>query len=82
MVTTPARTGMAPINKKAVINQLQQVSGMRIRDMPLARISRVVVMKFNAPIRDAPQNRAMLTIHKSSPSPSPGPAAGMALKVG
>ena len=36
----------------AVTNQAQQVSGMRIKVMPLARISRVVVMKLSALISD------------------------------
>ena len=35
------------------MNHAHTVSGMRIRVMPLARRSSVVVMKFSAPINDA-----------------------------
>ena len=55
---------------------------MRIMVMPLARRSRVVVMKFSAPISEATQKIAMLVIHKSAPSPSPGPADCSALNGG
>ena len=55
---------------------------MRIMVMPLARRSSVVVMKFSAPISDATQKIAMLVIQRSAPSPSPGPADGMALNGG
>ena len=55
------------------------VSGMRIMVMPLARKSSVVVMKFSAPISDAIQKIAMLVIHKSAPSCSPGPELVSAL---
>src|SRR6267142_2711901 len=57
----------------------QTVSGMRIMVMPLARISSVVVIKFSAPISAPMQKIAMLIIHKSAPSPSPGPADCRAL---
>src|SRR6266404_3302000 len=66
----------------AVINHAQHVSGIRIMDMPLARISSVVVMKFSALINAPTQNRAMLMTHKSAPGPSPGPADGSALSGG
>src|ERR1700738_3029823 len=66
----------------AVINQAQQVSGMRIMDMPLTRISSVVVMKFSALINAPMQNRAMLMTQRSAPAPSPGPADGNALSGG
>jgi hypothetical protein len=66
----------------AVTNQDQTVSGSRIMLIPRARRSSVVVMKFKAPSREAMQNRAMLTIHKSSPRPRPGPAEGIALSGG
>ena len=46
---------------------------MRIRVMPGARKSIIVAMKFSAPISDAPQKSAMLTIHIVWPQPSPGP---------
>src|ERR1700738_5277650 len=66
----------------AVINQAQHVSGMRIIDMPLARISSVVVMKFSALINAPTQNNAMLMTHRSAPGPSPGPADCSALSGG
>ena len=58
----------------AVMNHDHTVNGMRIMVMPLARMSSVVVRKFSAPISDARQKIAMLVIHRSAPSPSPGPA--------
>src|SRR5713101_4825093 len=66
----------------AVINHAQQVSAMRIMDMPLTRISSVVVMKFSALINAPMQNNAMLMTHMSAPGPSPGPAVGTALNGG
>jgi len=57
----------------AVMNHDQQVSGMRIMLIPLARMSSVVVMKLRAPISDAIQKIAMLVIQRSAPRPSPGP---------
>src|SRR5215467_13322356 len=66
----------------AVMNHDQQVRGIRISVMPLARRSSVVVMKFSAPISEAIQKIAMLVIHKSAPSASPGPADGTALSGG
>ncbi len=66
----------------AVINHAQHVSGMRIMDMPLARISSVVVMKFSALINAPRQKSAMLITHMSAPGPSPGPAVGTALSGG
>src|SRR5882724_10709769 len=66
----------------AVMNHDHTVSGMRIIDMPLARRSSVVVMKFNAPISDAAQKIAMLVIHRSAPNPSPGPVDWTALNGG
>ena len=53
--------------RMAVMNQAQQVSGMRISVMPLARMSSVVVMKFNALINAPMQKSAMLMIHRSAP---------------
>src|SRR5580658_2182956 len=64
------------------MNHDHTVSGMRIMVMPLARISSVVVRKFRAPISDAKQKIAILVIHKSAPSPSPGPACCTALSGG
>src|SRR6202044_4255027 len=66
--------------KIAVTNHDHTVGGMRINVMPLARRSCVVVIKFSAPINDAMQKIAMLVIHKSAPSCSPGPADGRALR--
>ncbi len=74
-----ASTPKASRPRIAVINHAQQVSGIRIIDIPLARMSRVVVMKFSAPISEAAQKRAMLVIQRSAPSPSPGPELGTAL---
>ena len=66
----------------AVMNHAQHVSGMRIIDIPLTRISSVVVMKFSALINAPMQKSAMLMIHMSAPGPSPGPAVGTALSGG
>src|SRR5260221_2113141 len=68
--------------KIAVINHAQQVSGMRIMDMPFARMSRVVVIKFSALINAPMQKSAILITHKSAPSASPGPADCKALSGG
>ena len=56
------------------MNQAQTVKGMRISDMPRVRKSRVVVMKFSEPMREAPAKMARLMIHRVCPNPSPGPA--------
>src|ERR1039458_7842275 len=64
------------------MNHDHTVNGMRIMVMPLARMSSVVVRKFSAPISDAKQKIAMLVIHRSAPSPSPGPADCTALSGG
>src|SRR5215470_5334300 len=66
----------------AVMNHDQTVNGMRISDMPFARRSSVVVMKFSAPINDAAQKIAMLVIQRSAPKPSPGPLDWTALSGG
>jgi hypothetical protein len=73
---TPAAssTGNASSDKIAVVNQDQQVSGIRIRDMPRVRMFKSVVMKFSAPKSEAMQKIAMLVIHKVAPAPCPGPA--------
>src|SRR5208282_3489800 len=68
-----SRTPKASRPRMAVMNQDQQVRGMRIMLMPLARMSSVVVMKLRAPMSDAMQKTAMLMIHRSAPRPSPGP---------
>ena len=76
--STPAASSTAkPSSPRiAVTSQVQQVSGRRIRDMPLPRRSMVVAMKLIAPISDAPQKIAMLMTHSVCPIPSPGPASG------
>ena len=58
----------------AVTSQVQQVSGMRIRVMPLRAGRPVVAMKLIAPISEAPQKTAMLRIQSVCPMPCPGPA--------
>src|ERR1700733_5715269 len=64
-----------------VMNQAQAVSGSRIRDMPLQRMSRVVVMKFNEPSNCPTQKRAIDEAQRTTPKPSPGPPTEpMALK--
>ena len=51
----PANTGKERSNKKAVISTAQTKSGMRARVNPLARIFKIVVIKFIAPeIEDTP----------------------------
>src|SRR6202035_4452070 len=66
----------------AVLNQRNDLSGMSIIDIPLVRMSSVVVIKFSALINAPMQNSAMLMIHKSAPAPSPGPADCTALNGG
>ena len=56
------------------MNQAQQVSGIRIRDMPRVRMFSSVVMKFRAPSNEPTQNIAMLMIQRLTPAPWPGPA--------
>ena len=75
-----SRTPKASNPRIAVMNHDQQVRGMRIMVIPLARRSKVVVMKFKAPISEAMQKIAMLVIHRSAPNCSPGPALGRALR--
>src|ERR1700726_1010842 len=58
-----------------VMNQPQAVSGRRIRDMPLQRMSRVVVMKFKAPSNWPMQKRPIELAQRTTPRPWPGPAA-------
>src|SRR5271163_1104001 len=56
-----------------VMNQAQAVSGSRIRDMPLQRMSSVVVMKFNDPSNWPMQKIAIDVAQRTTPRPSPGP---------
>src|ERR1700691_18772 len=56
-----------------VMNQAQALSGSRIRDMPLQRMSRVVVMKFKEPSNWPMQKMAIEAAQRTTPRPSPGP---------
>src|ERR1700722_777973 len=56
-----------------VMNQAQALSGRRIRDIPLVRMSRVVVMKFKEPSNCPTQKMAIEEAHKITPRPCPGP---------
>src|SRR5215831_18185950 len=47
----------------------QMKSGMRIHDMPAARMLAIVTMKLIAPIRDAIVSRWSDRIHRSTPWP-------------
>src|SRR5437870_5260952 len=80
----PAKsTGNDNSARIAVVNQDQQVSGMRIKDMPRVRMLSKVVMKFKAPSSEAMQKIAIEVIQSVTPAPCPGPALlPSALKVG
>src|ERR1700685_911806 len=56
-----------------VMNQAQALSGSRISDMPLVRMSRVVVIKFSEPSNCPTQKIAIQLAHHTTPIPSPGP---------
>src|ERR1700739_4340845 len=56
-----------------VMNQAQALSGSRISDMPLQRMSSVVVIKFNDPNNWPMQKRAIELAQNTTPIPSPGP---------
>src|ERR1700690_2543217 len=58
-----------------VMNQDHALSGRRQRLIPRVRISSVVVMKFSEPSNWPMQKIAMEVAHKTTPVPSPGPAA-------
>ncbi len=58
-----------------VMNQAQALRGSRIRDMPLQRMSRVVVMKFKAPSNCPMQKRQIELAQRITPRPWPGPPA-------
>ena len=64
-----SRTAKPSSPRMAVTSQVQQVSGMRMNVMPLARRSTVVAMKLIAPISDAPQKIAMLITQSVCPVP-------------
>ena len=70
----PSSTGNESNARMAVVNQAQQVSGMRIKDMPRVRMFRSVVMKFKAPSNEPTQKIAILIIQRFTPAPWPGPA--------
>src|SRR3984957_4816600 len=56
-----------------VMNQAQALSGSRISDMPLVRMSSVVVMKFSDPSNCPTQKIAIELAHSTTPMPCPGP---------
>src|ERR1700677_1733553 len=58
-----------------VMNQAQALRGRRISDIPLQRISRVVVMKFNEPSNCPMQKMPIEAAQRTTPMPSPGPPA-------
>src|ERR1035438_9348634 len=62
---------VSPITE--VMNQAQAVSGSRIRDIPLQRMSSVVVMKFREPNNWPTQKRAIELAQSTTPRPWPGP---------
>ena len=66
------RTGKESSASTAVVNQAQQVSGIRIRDMPFVRRFSSVVMKLSAPRSEATQKSAMLVTQRLRPAPCPG----------
>ena len=69
----PSSTGNESRARTAVVNQAQQVKGMRMRVMPRVRMLINVVMKFRAPSSEPTQKIAMLIIHRLTPAPCPGP---------
>ena len=68
----PRSTGNESNASTAVVNQAQQVSGMRISDIPRVRMFSNVVMKFSAPSNEPTQKIAMLMIQRFTPVPCPG----------
>src|SRR5437667_12860885 len=73
-IPPPNNTGNESSASTAVVNQAQQVSGMRIKDMPRVRMFSSVVMKFSAPSNEPTQKIAMLMIQRLTPAPCPEPA--------
>ena len=57
MVIAPAKTGIAAISKKAVINHVQTKIGIFIKVIPGARILSMVAITFIAPSIDDAPNR-------------------------
>ena len=52
IVMAPASTGITAISRKAVISHVQQNSGIFIRDMPGARMFRIVTMMLIEPMME------------------------------
>src|SRR5712692_11617974 len=73
-IPPPSSTGNESSASTAVVNHAQQVSGMRIIDIPRVRMFSSVVMKFKAPSNEPTQKIAILIIHRFTPAPWPGPA--------
>ena len=71
-IPPPSRTGNDSKAKTAVVNHAQQVSGMRISDMPFVRMLSSVVMKLSAPRSEPTQKIAILITHKFNRRPDPG----------
>ena len=65
IVTAPARTGIAPINKKEVINQVQTKRGMSISLISGAFILRTVAIILIAPMIDEKPSKWIAKIKKS-----------------
>src|SRR6185295_17607617 len=70
----PSNTGNDSRASTAVVNQAQQVNGMRIKDIPFVRMLISVVMKLSAPSNEPTQKIAMLITQRFIPAPCPGPA--------
>ena len=62
-------TGNARIRRNAVTSVIHVNSGIRISDMPGARMFRIVTMKLNAAAREAIPSTCRLRIQKSMPCP-------------
>src|ERR1700722_4665848 len=62
---------VSPITE--VMNNAQGLSGSRISDMPLQRISSVVVMKFSDPSNCPMQKIPIEVAQSTTPMPWPGP---------
>jgi hypothetical protein len=63
------RTAKAVSPMSEVMNQAHALSGSRIRDIPLQRISRVVVMKFKEPSSCPMQKMPMEEAQRTTPKP-------------
>src|SRR5262249_5498156 len=76
------KTGNASSETQAAVNHPQQVSGIRIRDIPFVRRVSVVTMKLIEPRNDARQKMPTLISQRSAPAACPGPADATALSGG